>query len=231
MVVATFRDDELAPTDPLRIALGELGTQRSTRRIRLAPLSAAAVGTLAADSGLDPADLFRLTGGNPFFVTEAVRAGTSGIPVSARDAVLARAARLGEAARGMLDTAALVFVDKWADAAEAAQRARALWHSAGDRRREGDALRRLSGAMCNLRRALDIAGPGRVGPRGRPAGGAAPVRGAGGGGRGRVGPAGRRQGRRKIGARAGKVGGRPGSRAGPPFVRSTADKPATEEGS
>ena len=50
---------------------------------------------LADGSGLDPAALYRLTGGNPFYVSQAVAAGMNEVPASARDAVLARAARLG----------------------------------------------------------------------------------------------------------------------------------------
>ena len=63
---------------------------------------------LAGGSGLDPAALYRLTGGNPFYVTEVVAAGMSEVPASARDAVLARAARLGSDSRAVLDAAALI---------------------------------------------------------------------------------------------------------------------------
>ena len=63
---------------------------------------------LAGGSGLDPAALYRLTGGNPFYVSQAVQAGMSDVPASARDAVLARAARLGSDSRAVLDDAALI---------------------------------------------------------------------------------------------------------------------------
>ena len=107
LLIATYRDDGLSPDHPLRIALGDLATQRSTRRIGLAPLTERAVGLLAAGSGLEAAALYRLTGGNPFYVTEVVQSGIGQVPPSARDAVLARAARLSGAARAMLDAAAL----------------------------------------------------------------------------------------------------------------------------
>ena len=80
LLIATYRDDGLAAGDPLRVALGELATQRSTRRVELAPLSADAVRILAGGSGLDPAELYRLTGGNPFYVTEVVQAGLGEVP-------------------------------------------------------------------------------------------------------------------------------------------------------
>jgi DNA-binding CsgD family transcriptional regulator/tetratricopeptide (TPR) repeat protein len=107
LLVATYRDEALTGTDPLRVALGELARQQPARRIELAPLSAAGVRDLASSSGLDVAELYRLTGGNPFYVTEVLRAGMSKVPAAARDVVLARAARLSSAAREMLDVAAL----------------------------------------------------------------------------------------------------------------------------
>ncbi|MGH3177360.1 MAG: ATP-binding protein, partial [Streptosporangiaceae bacterium] len=107
LLIATYRDD--GPEDDLlRIALGDLARQRSTRRVELAPLSADAVRILAVGSGLEAADLYRLTGGNPFYVTEVVQAGLGVVPASARDAVLARAARLSGGARDVLGVAALI---------------------------------------------------------------------------------------------------------------------------
>jgi DNA-binding CsgD family transcriptional regulator/tetratricopeptide (TPR) repeat protein len=108
LLIATYRDDGQAPAGPLRQALGELATQRTTRRMNLAPLSAKAVRVLARGSGLEPGELHRLTGGNPFYVTEVIHAGTGNVPRSARDAVLACAARLSQDSRRVLDVAALI---------------------------------------------------------------------------------------------------------------------------
>jgi DNA-binding CsgD family transcriptional regulator/tetratricopeptide (TPR) repeat protein len=108
LLIASYRDDGLAADHRLRIALGDLVALRSTRRVRLDPLSAAGVRLLSAASGLDPAELFRLTGGNPFYITEVLQAGMREVPAAARDAVLARAARLGAGARELLDVAALL---------------------------------------------------------------------------------------------------------------------------
>jgi DNA-binding CsgD family transcriptional regulator/tetratricopeptide (TPR) repeat protein len=107
LLIATYRGEDLAADDPLRAALGEIARQRTTRRMDLAPLSADAVRILAGGSGLDAAELYRLTSGNPFYVTEVVQAGLDIVPPSARDAVLARAARLGGGSREVLDIAAL----------------------------------------------------------------------------------------------------------------------------
>jgi predicted ATPase len=112
LVLATYRDEGVTVTDPLRIALGDLATQRSVRRINLPLLSADAVALLADGSGLDPAALYRLTGGNPLHASEVVQAGMRGarceVPATARDAVLARAMRLGSDSRAVLDAAALI---------------------------------------------------------------------------------------------------------------------------
>ena len=110
LLLVTFRDDALAPSDPLRVALGELAGQRYTRRIDLPPLSAAGVRRLAEGSSYSPDELYELTGGNPFFVVEVLSDGGVEIPASARDAVLARAARLSDRARMTLDLASL---DSW----------------------------------------------------------------------------------------------------------------------
>jgi DNA-binding CsgD family transcriptional regulator/tetratricopeptide (TPR) repeat protein len=107
LLIATYRDDGLAASDPLRLALGDLSTQRSTRRVRLAPLTGDAVRVLSDGTGLEAAALYRLTGGNPFYVTEVLQAGMDRVPDSARDAVLARAAHLSDESREVLDVAAM----------------------------------------------------------------------------------------------------------------------------
>ena len=108
LLIATYRDDEVGPSHPLRTAMGDLATSPTVRRLHLEPLSEAAVVILAGESGLDPAQVHQRTGGNPFFVSQVLAAGLEGIPETIRDAVLAQAARLTPAARGFLDVAAVV---------------------------------------------------------------------------------------------------------------------------
>lgn len=114
LLVASFRDDEVGLQHPLRSRLGELANAIGCR-VRLQPLSAGAVAELAAGTELDAASLHRITGGNPFYVTEVLGAGGDALPESIRDAVLARAARLPTDARAVLDAAAIVpgRVDRW----------------------------------------------------------------------------------------------------------------------
>jgi DNA-binding CsgD family transcriptional regulator/tetratricopeptide (TPR) repeat protein len=107
LLLVTFRDDALAPTDTLRVALGELAGLRYTRRIDLPSLTTEGVRRLAEGTPYQPDELHRLTGGNPFFVVEVLSGDGSDVPTSARDAVLARAATLGEPARAALEAASL----------------------------------------------------------------------------------------------------------------------------
>jgi DNA-binding CsgD family transcriptional regulator len=108
LVVASYRDDELDRTHPLRLVLGELATGGAIKRMILEPLSQGAVAALAEPHGVDAEELHRKTAGNPFFVTEALAAGEGAIPHTIRDAVLARAARLSPVARTLLEAVAVV---------------------------------------------------------------------------------------------------------------------------
>jgi DNA-binding CsgD family transcriptional regulator/tetratricopeptide (TPR) repeat protein len=105
LVVMSYRDTELGRFHPLRRALGELGSSESIRRLHLAPLSLEAVRELATPDFAEPEELYRRTGGNPFFVTEVLASGEA-IPATVRDAVLARAARLTAAAWTLLEAVA-----------------------------------------------------------------------------------------------------------------------------
>ncbi|HEY7692066.1 MAG TPA: AAA family ATPase [Gaiellaceae bacterium] len=108
LVVVTYRDDEVDVVDPLRIVLGELTPGPSLSRMRLTGLSRSAVARLAEPHGVDAGELYARTAGNPFFVVEALAAGSDAIPETVRDAVLARAARLSPPARALLEAVATV---------------------------------------------------------------------------------------------------------------------------
>jgi DNA-binding CsgD family transcriptional regulator len=106
LVVSTYRDDEVGPSHPLRLALGDVTPAPET--IVVPRLSLAAVRELAASHDVDADGLFRLTDGNAFFVTEALASGEHDVPPTVRDAVLARAATLDEGAQRVLDAVAVV---------------------------------------------------------------------------------------------------------------------------
>lgn len=103
VLVLTFRADEVGPAHPLRALLGELGG--APVRIRLEPLSEAAVEQLAG--GAVP-QLYALSAGNPFFVTEVLANPGAGVPRTVADAVVARLGRLTPACRRALEQLAVV---------------------------------------------------------------------------------------------------------------------------
>jgi DNA-binding CsgD family transcriptional regulator len=108
MVVVTYRAEEVDRDHPLRRVLGDLATARSVHRLVVPPLTEAAVHALAEPRGRDGARLHAVTGGNAFFVTEVLDADAEQIPVTVRDAVLARVGRLGSGARAVLDVVSLM---------------------------------------------------------------------------------------------------------------------------
>ena len=107
MLVVAYRDDELAADHPLRGVLGAL-PQGVVYRVRLEPLSGAAVAELARRAGRSAAGLQQVTGGNPLLVTEVLAAGGPGVPATVRDLVLARLARLPAAAQEVVRLVAVV---------------------------------------------------------------------------------------------------------------------------
>jgi class 3 adenylate cyclase/tetratricopeptide (TPR) repeat protein len=108
LAVLTYRDDELDRRHPLRIVLGAFARARALRRVDLTPLSRDALARLAEPHGIDADELYRRTGGNPFFATEALAAGDAEVPATVREAVLARAASLSPQAEALLQVAAVV---------------------------------------------------------------------------------------------------------------------------
>ena len=94
LVLLSFRDDSLHRTHPLGLVLGEMPPHVVSARLGLSRLSLGAVRGMARGTSLNPEALHSRTGGNPFFVTEALAAGTTAVPATVRDAVLARIARL-----------------------------------------------------------------------------------------------------------------------------------------
>src|SRR5690348_2282741 len=106
LLLTTYRDEELFAAHPLRLALGEL-TAPHVVRLRLAPLSLAAVEVLASESGRDARLLHETTGGNPFFLREVLASPGESVPETVRDAILARLARCSNTARELAELVAI----------------------------------------------------------------------------------------------------------------------------
>ena len=108
LMLVTYRDDELPDDHPLKTVLGDLATQRATRRMRLPPLSVEAVRAFAGRRNVDATRLHAVTGGNPFYVSEVLEAGWPAVPATVRDAVGARLARASAATRRVVESAAII---------------------------------------------------------------------------------------------------------------------------
>jgi len=107
VLLITYRDEAIARDHPLRGVLGVLGSRAATR-LRLTGLTSDAVREMATSSDVDPGELFRLTGGNPFFVSEVLANPSEIVPPTVVDAVLARVGTLSLAAQAALDRLAVV---------------------------------------------------------------------------------------------------------------------------
>jgi DNA-binding CsgD family transcriptional regulator/tetratricopeptide (TPR) repeat protein len=101
VLVGTYRDDEIGAGHPLH---GLLGVATPVRRLPLRRLSAEAVEQIA---GSRAREIFAITDGNPFFVTEVLGAG-EGVPVTITEAVHARLHALDESCRDALALLAVV---------------------------------------------------------------------------------------------------------------------------
>ena len=128
MIVASYRDEETRGSEARVSAIADL--YRTGSRIALAGLSESEVGQVVASSAGQPPNrkfvstLYRATGGNPFFVTEVVRAMISKnalheadgggrsidfiMPESVRASIRARLSVLPERAKQLLSAAAVL---------------------------------------------------------------------------------------------------------------------------
>jgi predicted ATPase/DNA-binding CsgD family transcriptional regulator len=105
LLVLTFRAGEAPQGHPLYAALGAVRPGASAL-VELAPLSESAVASLA---GGDAADVHAATGGNPFYVAELLAAQPAAeLPPSVANAVRARAARLDDHARRLVELVSVV---------------------------------------------------------------------------------------------------------------------------
>jgi DNA-binding CsgD family transcriptional regulator/tetratricopeptide (TPR) repeat protein len=107
LLVLTLRDDVIDPRHPLARLLGALAGV-PVHRLVLSPLSRHAVRALAAGTGRDADAVHAITGGNPFFVAEALAAPAGEVPASVKDAVLARLRGLAPDSREAVERLSVV---------------------------------------------------------------------------------------------------------------------------
>lgn len=107
LLVLTYRSDDIIEGHPLQRVLGAL-TSQDVQRLPLHPLSRGAIERMCSASGRDVDKILRATGGNPFFVNEALVSRTEGVPATIRDAVLARIGGLSDITRRSLQRLSVV---------------------------------------------------------------------------------------------------------------------------
>ena len=106
LLLVTCRDDEPGDDGLVGDLMGRVATHPSTRRLTLPGLSAEAVARLTGAQ--DPEALRRMTGGNPFFVTELLAIAGDDVPPSVADVVRARVRRHSDPAQRILAAAAVL---------------------------------------------------------------------------------------------------------------------------
>ncbi len=107
LLLLTYRDGEVDYDHPLRQVIGELPPENLVR-MQLGNLSPNAISDLVGDADVDVDKILTLTDGNPLFVTEVLSFGVEAVPVSVRDSVLARAAKLSADARRILELVSVI---------------------------------------------------------------------------------------------------------------------------
>ena len=105
LLLVTFRDDEAIPPGLSALVAAASAT---TTTLRLSPLSPEAVRTLCEGHEVDSDDVFALTTGNPYLVTEILASRTTTTPRSVVGAVVERLARLPEDTRDLVEQLAVV---------------------------------------------------------------------------------------------------------------------------
>jgi len=87
LFILTCRDDEISQQNSLRKVLGDLSPDTFSR-IQLEPLSRQAVYKLADAKGYDPENVYKISGGNPFYLNEILASYSPGVPDNIKDAIL-----------------------------------------------------------------------------------------------------------------------------------------------
>ena len=110
LLIVSYRDDEIGRDHPLVQVIGDLPAS-NTHRFSLAPLSSDGVEKLNTHRTVSTDEILKVTGGNPFFVTELLASSDTNInvaPTSVREAVNARLSRVSPSERKFLEAASTI---------------------------------------------------------------------------------------------------------------------------
>lgn len=88
LFLLTYRDNEIHSRHPLRNVLGQL-PHGSFTKMELPPLSKQAVEMMATKKGYKGEDIYKVSGGNPYYVCEMMESYHDGVPENIRDSILA----------------------------------------------------------------------------------------------------------------------------------------------
>jgi DNA-binding CsgD family transcriptional regulator len=105
LLLVTCRDDEATPRGLSALVAAASATSTA---LRLSPLSPEAVRILCMGHRVDTDDVFSLTTGNPYLVTEILASRTTTAPLSVVGAVADRLARLPDDTRALVERLAVV---------------------------------------------------------------------------------------------------------------------------
>jgi DNA-binding CsgD family transcriptional regulator/tetratricopeptide (TPR) repeat protein len=87
LFILTYRDEEIVSSHPLRNVLGQLPPDSFTR-MPLTLLSRQAVEKMATAKGYNGEEVYKISGGNPFYVNEILESYSTGVPDNIKDSVL-----------------------------------------------------------------------------------------------------------------------------------------------
>jgi ATP/maltotriose-dependent transcriptional regulator MalT len=95
LFILTYREAEPRSKQALTNVFGQLSSATFTR-LQLLPLSRQAVEKMAEEKGYKGEDVFAITAGNPFYVTEILASYSTGVPENVKDSILSIYNRLDE---------------------------------------------------------------------------------------------------------------------------------------
>jgi DNA-binding CsgD family transcriptional regulator len=87
LFILTYRDDESSFYSPVKNVIGQIPPD-TILRLPLTPLSKDAVTKMASGKGYNGEDVFKISGGNPFYVNEILASYSPGVPENIKDSIL-----------------------------------------------------------------------------------------------------------------------------------------------
>ena len=107
LMIITYRNDALPSDHPIRHVVGRLSGQH-IERLNLECLSRDTVISLVDKASISGEQLYQLTDGNPFYVTEFLENNTHSLPHSVSESIVSRFIQLSPDVRKILEFAAII---------------------------------------------------------------------------------------------------------------------------